>query len=151
MLDSYFRTNKLKNNLHSNRYIRSMERHKIDQKLTVQNHRWSYFYRSINYRLQPKTFQTSVWNAIHSCTPTIPSWKGHVYNFLPNTTWWHSRSIPTQIISYNTAIYAKSKTKQNHCQLTNQHNNFIQQICKVIQKLEGKNNDLTFWKTPGTP
>ena len=138
ILNSYFRTNKHKNNLHSNRYIRAIKRHKIDKKLTVQNHRWSYFNRSINCRSQHKIYQPSGWNAIHSQTSTLPRWQGHVYNFFPRTNRWNSRSIPTQTISHSTAIYAKSKTKQHHCQTTNQHNNSIQRICRRIQKLEGK-------------
>ena len=33
VLNSYFRTKKLKNNRNSNRYIRAMERHKVDKNL----------------------------------------------------------------------------------------------------------------------
>ena len=39
ILNSYFHTNKLKNNRYSNGYIHAMERHKVDKTLTVQNHR----------------------------------------------------------------------------------------------------------------
>ena len=50
-----------------------------------------------------------------------------------------------------TTIYEKTKAKQKKCELTNQYNNTLQGICRRLQELEGKDNNLTFGETLGTP